>query len=135
MSTDETVVFFYGLFMDPEVLLSMGVEPPQGEPVKLPEYALHIGHRATLAPASGEQVYGMIYSLSAQDLKRLYGAPGLEDYRPETVQVVNHPGERLNARCYILPTIPAADEANPAYQRQLNATLIKLGLPEINDPA
>ncbi|MFC3192739.1 gamma-glutamylcyclotransferase family protein [Marinicella sediminis] len=131
MNEQSQQVFFYGLFMDPEVLLSMGVEPPQGQPVSLADYALHIGQRATLAPANGERVYGMLYRLSASDLERLYGAPGLEDYHPELVQVVTEPGNIINAHCYNLPTIPGPDEGNPAYRAQLKATFHKLGLPDI----
>lgn len=134
MNTSHTAVFFYGLFMDPDVLLSMGVKPPQGEPVSLADYALHMGQRATLAPACGERVYGMLYRLSAADLNRLYGAPGLEDYRPEMVQVVTESGNQINAHCYNLPTTPAADESNPTYRAQLKATLHKLGLPDGIEP-
>jgi hypothetical protein len=134
LSDQHIQVFFYGLFMDPEVLTSMGVEPPQGQPVSLPDYALHIGQRATLAPASGERVYGMLYRLSAADLDRLYGASGLEGYRPEMVQVVTESGNQINAHCYNLPTTPAADESNPTYRTQLSATLHKLGFPDFIEP-
>jgi len=134
LSEQHITVFFYGLFMDPEVLLSMGVEPPEGQAVSLPDYALHIGKRATLAPSSGGRVFGMLYQLSAMDLEHLYGAPGLEDYRPETVQVVTPTGAKIKACCYNLPTTPAADESNPTYLAQLKATLKKLGLPDVIGP-
>ncbi len=50
--------FFYGLFMDSEVLRDsqvMGVNPRRAY---VDGYALRIGRRATLVPSSGARAYG-----------------------------------------------------------------------------
>jgi hypothetical protein len=41
-------VFFYGLFMDPDLLKDKGLNPGASEPAQLAGYGLKIGARATL---------------------------------------------------------------------------------------
>jgi len=41
-------VFFYGLFMDEELLRGKGLEPEGGEIAVIDGFALRIGHRAAL---------------------------------------------------------------------------------------
>jgi len=65
-------VFFYGLFMDHEVLRAAGVQPSELRVARLPEYALKIGDRATLLPAVGHTAYGVLTTLTHTELERLY---------------------------------------------------------------
>ena len=83
--------FFYGLFMDTDVLRQSGVAPVNPRRAYVEDYALHIGQRATLVPRAGARAYGMVFALTHAELDRLYGAPGLETYRPEGV--LAHPLE------------------------------------------
>ena len=53
-------VFFYGLFMDEDLLLSKGVTPTNLRPALLTGYQLRIGNRATLVPAQSGQVFGLV---------------------------------------------------------------------------
>ena len=75
--------FFYGLYMDLEILRQAGVAPGNGRRAYVENFALRIGQRATLLPSAGARAYGMLYGVTHADLDRLYTAPGLEHYRPE----------------------------------------------------
>lgn len=121
--------FFYGLFMDAEVLCEAGVRPAHPRRAQVADFALRIGRRATLIPATGERVYGMLMALTHEELDRLYRGPGLEAYRPEAVLARPFDGDPVPALCYNLPQAPAADERNPQYARRLREVLEKLEFP------
>lgn len=105
--------FFYGLFMDAQVLRQAGTKPSNLRRAYVTDFALRIGQRATLVPSPGARAYGMLMSLTHAELERLYSAPGLEGYRPEAV--VAHPSEReaIPALCYNLVQAPEPHERNP----------------------
>ncbi len=129
MSDRRIAVFFYGLFMDPEVLRSKGVVAPEGRPAALEGFGLRIGRRATLVPSAKERSYGMLMELTAGEIDALYGASGLEDYRPEAVPCTTLGGEIVCALCYTLPVAPAPGEAHPEYAEKLREVLGRLGFP------
>ena len=52
-------VFFYGLFMDEELLRGKGPEPEGGEVAAIDGFALRIGQRAALVPTPGVKVFGV----------------------------------------------------------------------------
>jgi len=60
-------VFFYGLFMDEEILRGKGLEPEGGEIAAIDGFALRIGQRAALVSAPGAKVYGLVFSLTRCD--------------------------------------------------------------------
>jgi hypothetical protein len=124
-----TDVFFYGLFMDPDVLRSQAVEPVAPRRASAEGQALRIGKRATLVAQHGARAWGMVYALSDADLARLYDAPGLEDYRRATVKVRLIDGGELDAACYTLPRAPTSGEANADYADRLRGVLARLGFP------
>ena len=70
--------FFYGLFMDDNLLRSKGIVPMNPRPASVEGFGLRIGKRATLVPARHERSYGMVMGLTHQQLKTLYAGPGLE---------------------------------------------------------
>ena len=61
-------VFFYGLFMDEELLRGKGLEPEGGEISAFDGFALRIGQRAALVPTPGAKVYGLVFSLTRSEL-------------------------------------------------------------------
>jgi len=122
-------VFFYGLFMDEDLLRSRGIVPLNPRPASLDGFGLRIGKRATLVPAAHERCYGMVMGLTCEELETLYSGPGLELYRPEAVPCTTLSGEPVCALCYNLPIAPAPDEANQEYAGQLRRVLVKLGFP------
>ncbi len=128
--TDRRVdVFFYGVFVDVDALSATGVAPGNPRRAHVDGFALRIGQRATLVPAAGSRVYGMLFALAHSDLDRLYAAPGLEKYRPEAVLAHPFEGVLAPALCYVLPEAPHPDERNPEYAARLQRALSKLGFP------
>jgi hypothetical protein len=121
--------FFYGLFMDSELLRESGVAAVNPRRGYADGYALRIGRRATLIPSPEGRAYGMVFALTHTDLERLYSAPGLEEYRPEAILVRLLEGGVLPALCYNLSEPPQPGEANPEYAARLRGALSKLGLP------
>ena len=85
MSDRRIDAFFYGLFMDIDILRQEDVAPVNPRRAYVDDFALHIGQRATLLPSPGGRVYGMLFGLTHSELERLYVAPDLEQYRPEAV--------------------------------------------------
>ena len=123
-------VFFYGLFLDSEILQQQGVLPANPRRARVEDFALRIGKRATLAPRPGARAYGMVFALTHSELERLYSAPGLEPYRPEAICARLLDGdEALPALCYVLPEAPHPREHNAEYAARLRAVLTRLGFP------
>jgi hypothetical protein len=121
--------FFYGLFMDVTVLRNSGVVPTNLRKAYVDDFALRIGNRATLVSSPGSRAYGMLIALTHPELQKLYGSPGLEQYRPEAVLVRLMDGGVAPALCYNLLVEPRADERNPDYALKLQRVLRDLGFP------
>lgn len=123
-------VFFYGLFMDVRVLRQAGTNPSNVRRAYVGDFALRIGQRATLTPSAGVRAYGMLIALTHAEIDRLYGAPGLEAYRPEAVVAHVCDGEAVPALCYTLVQAPEPHERNPEYAMRLQSVLKDLGFPD-----
>jgi hypothetical protein len=121
--------FFYGLFMDSDILRESRVMAVNPRRAYVDGYALRIGRRATLVPTAGARAYGMVFALTHDELERLYTAPGLEEYRPEAVLAHSMEGGTLPALCYNLREAPGSEEANAEYAARLRAVLGKLEFP------
>ena len=115
--------------MDETVLRGAGVVPSAPRKASANGYALKIGERATLVKAPGSVAWGMVYALTSEDLAKLYGAPGLEAYRPEQIEVALENRAIITARVYNLTQAPASDERNPDYAEKLKAAMTRLGFP------
>ena|SRR5688572_30673133 len=129
MSVRQIDGFFYGLFMDEQVLRQAGATPSNLRQAYVRDFALRIGHRATLIPSPGARAYGMLIALTHAELERLYGASGLELYRPEAVVAQLLEGGTVAALCYNLVQAPEPHEWNPEYAKRLQSVLGKLGFP------
>src|SRR2546425_11457628 len=105
--TDRRIdAFFYGLFMDVDVLRESKGTPSNPRRAYVADFALRIGQRATLLPAAGARAHGMLIALTHRELGRLYTAPGLEQYRPEAVLAPTPRGIIVPALCYNLREAP-----------------------------
>ena len=122
-------VFFYGLFMDEELLRAKGLEPEGAALAAVDGLAIRIGQRAALVPMPGGRVHGVVYSLTRSELDRLYAEPGVQAYRPEPVLAQLASGGMVAALCYNLPQPPSPSERNPEYAAKLRAVAQKVGLP------
>ena len=126
MSERRIDAFFYGLFMDSEVLGKSGVEVVNPRRGYVQDFALFIGNRATLIAMPQQRSYGMVMSVTHTDVHRLYSGVGLEDYVPEAL-LVNLIGQHsLPALCYNLLNPPRPDEANHDYAIKLKEALSRL---------
>ena len=122
-------VFFYGLFMDVELLLSKGAHPTHPRPARVPGFALRIGQRATLVPNAESFAHGMIFELSHADIENLYSEASVSAYRAEAVLAQLADGSDIPALCFNLVVPPAQDEANPEYAAKLRDLALRLKLP------
>ncbi len=122
-------VFFYGLFMDQELLLTKGLKPARSERGWVENLALRIGQRAALVPAKGARAYGVVMTLTLDELAQLYADPGVQAYRPEAVLVQLEGGGTIAALCYNLPEPPSPSERNTEYAAKLRVVAERAGLP------
>jgi hypothetical protein len=122
-------VFFYGLFMDEALLREKGLNPLRRRLAALEDFALRIGARATLVPAPEREVYGVLYSLTHEEVDALYAEDSVRAYRPEAVLARLPDGGVAPALCFNLPEPPRAGERNPQYASKLRDLAARAGLP------
>jgi hypothetical protein len=124
-------IFFYGLFMDANLLKGMGLHPKVIGPAELPDFQIRIGKRATLIPNRGSTSYGIVMKLSDNEAAVLYSKEDVSDYRPEMVNAI-----LINDRsvqrclCYNLPPGVMGSGTNAEYAEKLSALVLELGLPQ-----
>jgi hypothetical protein len=121
--------FFYGLFMDGDVLKGQSVTALNPRKAYVDDFELCIGRRSTLVPNEGARSYGVVYALTHEDLDRLYSSPGLREYYPEAVIATTLESQSLPALCYNLREKPGRHEANPEYAEKLRAVLATFSFP------
>lgn len=129
MSLRRADVFFYGLFMDEELLRAKGLEPEGIELAAVDGLALRIGQRAALVSTPGGRVHGLVCSLTLSELDRLYSEPSVQVYRPQAVLAQLASGGVIAALCYNLLQPPSPSERNPEYAAKLRALAQRIGLP------
>ena len=64
LTTDSLKIFFYGSFMDLEVLRTLGVVPKAFETAELKNWSITFSPIATLVRSEGDSVYGTIAEIS-----------------------------------------------------------------------
>ena len=129
MSLRRVDVFFYGLFMDVDVLRAKRLDPREPRQASVQGFALRIGRRATLVPDPEARVYGVLMRLSHEEIERLYSEPSVAVYRPEALLAEVADGARLPALCFTLPVPPPPGETNHDYAQKLRELGERLGLP------
>ena len=95
--------FFYGSFMNPEVLAKADVRPTEAQMARLDGWDIKIAPRATLVPSEERSVFGVLARLSHTDLEKLYTKDwfGFGTYLPEAVLVADSTGRLVPALSYI----------------------------------
>ncbi len=129
MNTRRISVFFYGLFMDTDLLRQRGVHPANVRRGSLPGFSLRIGKRATLVPHSEGRVFGLVMDLSHDEIDRLYAEASVRVYRPEAVGCELEDGSQVPVLCFNLPEAPSPDERNSEYAERLRELARRLELP------
>ena len=122
-------VFFYGLFMDKELLRGKGFAPTNERVALVQGFALRIGQRATLVPSANRVTYGVVMALSHDDIEALYSETSVRVYRPEAVLAQCSDGTLAPALCFNLPLPPGPNEHDTEYAARLRALANRLGFP------
>ncbi len=123
-------VFFYGLFMDPELLQKAGLTPSIPVVAELQDYKLVIGERATLIPKHGTSCWGTIMQLDTQELDDLYAEPSVKDYQAVSVDCIIGEDSYCTVDVYILPEdYPLQPPKDSGYIDQLVQVSKKVNLP------
>ena len=122
-------VFFYGLFMDADVLRAKGIDPGEPRRASVRGFALRIGERATLVRDDAGIAHGMVMDLTHAAIDQLYAEPSVSMYRPEAVLAEIHGNGSVAALCFNLTSPPRPEESNAAYAAKLRDLRQRLGLP------
>jgi len=122
-------VFFYGLFMDEDLLATKGIEPAEALTGFVDGFDLCIGERATLVRQPGGRAWGVMMDIDEGEAARLYSEESVSDYLPETIVVELRDGTKWDATCYNLPADKVAG-ANRQYAAALLQLASRLGFPE-----
>lgn len=122
-------VFFYGLYMDEEILKSKGVVPREKQLACAKGYKLRVGNMATLLRNESSEAYGVVYSLTYEEIDKLYKGSGLTDYIAEVMVVETEDKKQIATLCCILLNPPKNDESNETYFESLKKCMAKYNLP------
>ena len=122
-------VFFYGLFMDENLLATKGVKPSEVNPGFLEGFDLRIGERATLVRCPGGRAYGVVMDIAPSEATELYAGVSVADYQPEPVIVELMDGTQTEATCYNLPG-DRVTGVSRKYAEALLSIASRLGFPE-----
>ena len=124
-------VFFYGSYMNFDVLGEVDLVPDRWEVGRLAGFDLRIEPRANLVRADGAVVYGILATATHAELGRLYAHAGEvlgEVYLPEAVLVETLDGTWRAALCCLCPDMEPRP-ADPDYVERIAGPARALGFP------
>lgn len=122
-------VFFYGLYMDEEILKTKGVNPRNQRAGVVSGYKLRVGKLATLLRCENSKAYGLVYSLTYDEVEKLYAGSGLTQYIKESLLVNVDENKSIATLCCNLLDAPSEDESNEEYSLKLKKCMEKYNLP------
>ncbi|MGA8262763.1 MAG: gamma-glutamylcyclotransferase family protein [Arenicellales bacterium] len=132
MSGRRVDVFFYGSYINFDVLNEAGIYERPFQAARLPGYRLEIAPLANLVPDDGSQAFGILTRLTHLELDRLYLGHAREKlggtYLPEAVLVSNIENRLMPALCYISHDMEWSD-ADPAYVNRIARPAREYGFP------
>jgi hypothetical protein len=113
-------VFFYGSYMNFDVLREVGIVPEEWAVARLDGFDIRIQPRANLLRSDQHCVYGIVATATHSELSRLYAhAQNVlgELYLPEAVLVQTQAGLWRPALCYICPQMVSRPPENAYVER------------------
>jgi ketosteroid isomerase-like protein len=128
LTTDSLKIFFYGSFMDLELLRTLGVVPKTFETAELKNWSIAFSPMATLVRSEGDSVYGTIAELSRDEVRTLYTRDDLKHYNPVDITVATEQNNRVPAQCYISKP-GAGQKPSVEYLRRVIHAAGSLGFP------
>ncbi len=126
--TDSVKIFFYGSFMDLEVLRTLGVVPKRFETAELKNWGITFSPMATLVRSEGDSVYGTIAELSRDEVRMLYSKGDLKRYYPVDITVSTKGNELVPVVCYLSKSGTGQTPSVEYLQRVIRAAK-NLGFP------
>ena len=112
METPKAQVFFYGSFINRDVLAKGGLIVDRFEIVRAWGFDIRIQTLATLVRSERHCVYGILVTATPGQLQRLYGQDWLgQAYVPEAIVVETPDGRLVPTLCYIAHGLPPARPA------------------------
>ena len=132
MADRQVWVFFYGSYMNREVLKEAALAPEPFEVARLDGFDIRIRPLANLVEADGRAVYGVLARATHEELRRLYEHAEQVlggRYLPEAVLPRTVDGRWRPALCYIAPSLPDGP-ANAAYVERIVRPARELGFPD-----
>jgi hypothetical protein len=132
VSESTVLTFFYGSFINLDVLGAVGFAPERYEVARLGGYDIVVRPLANLVQAGERAVYGIIAEATHAELDRLY--THAHDvlgtvYLPHPVIVETMGGSLRPALCYIAPEMPEKPAAND-YVDRIVGPAKQYGFPE-----
>jgi cation transport regulator ChaC len=131
MDAPKIWTFFYGSYMNLDVLREVKLVPEQYAVASLDGFEIQIAPRANLVHAEGQCVWGIVATASHAELDRLYQHAREvlgEIYLPEAVLTRTRTGDYRPALCYLCPNMePRPAEA--AYVERIVAPARRLQFP------
>jgi hypothetical protein len=116
------VTFFYGSYINQDVLREVDLVPERVEVARLPGFDLLIHPLANLVPSDEHTVYGILATASHAELDRLYKHAQQilgGTYLPRAVLAYTLSGQLEPALCYIAPSLTPAPASADYVQRIL----------------
>ena len=106
MTNDNRVdVFFYGSYMNFDVLMTLGIPQREYQVCQLPGYELTIGSSANVIKNGLERVFGIVTQLTYAELDTLYSREAQAklgaQYMPEPVLLMTVNRHIIPALCYV----------------------------------
>ena len=117
MAEPKVWVFFYGSFINRDVLKQAGYVPDRFEVARLNGFDIQIRPLANLVRSGRHCVYGIVAPATHEQLRRLYSQDWVGTYLPEAVLIQTEDGRLMPALCYIAPPAPAAPAAADYVER------------------
>jgi len=121
-------VFFYGLYMDEDILLTKGVKIRNPRKAYVKDYVLRVGKMATLLRTKNNEAHGLVYELTHKEIDILYKDSGLSEYVSEAIEIQVE-NKSIPALVCNLITPPLEDEINEVYVEKLFVCMKKYKLP------
>jgi cation transport regulator ChaC len=124
-------IFFYGSYINFDVLKEVELEPTEWEVARLHGYDIRIEPRANLERSDPDTVYGILATATHTQLDNLYAHAREvlgETYLPEAVLVETLDRKWRPALCYICPDMEPRS-ADPDYVARILGPARQYGFP------
>jgi hypothetical protein len=120
MNEPQVSTFFYGSYMNLDVLKEVNLAPDDARAARLAGFDISIRPLANLVRSHQHHVYGILVSATHDELSRLYtharNVLG-STYLPHPVVADTLTGELVPALCYIAPTMEPKQASNEYIDR------------------